>query len=129
MRALFAVDGVSFAVGVESLKRGADIADGENGGMMLNGVRKRDICGVYYNYTLTLSTDGIQMEQYDLLYEVLTSPAESHVVTLPYGQESITFDASIESISDELLSAAEAEKQVWGNLCLTFTAMQPYRKA
>ncbi len=126
MQAIFSIDGAAFAVGVVSLKRSAEVSEGDNGGTMLSGVRKRDLLGVYYHYTLELAADTLTQGDYDTLYDILTAPQDSHSITMPYGQDSITFDAAVDSVSDELLFANGTE-QLWGNLSITFTAMRPYR--
>lgn len=126
MQALFSIDGTAFAVGVESLNREAKVTDGDNTGTALSGARKRDLRGVYYNYSMQISADALTQAEYDALYEILSSAQESHSITVPYGQGSITFDAAVDSVSDELIMVNGASN-VWGNLSISFTAMRPYR--
>lgn len=122
------VDGVHYAVHVdyESIKRNFEILEGFNSGMMLSGRQTRDVLGTGYSYSMTIEPDPAQPEQYDALYEVLTAPQESHMVTLPYGQSEITFEAMIESGSDILRGKAGRAK-LWKELQVNFRFVEPYR--
>ncbi len=121
------IDGQSFAVGVLSVKRNATIAEGSNSGTSVSGRIIRDVIGTYYNYTVVFGTSKLSKTEYDALYDLLTVPVESHEITIPYGQSTITFDAYITSASDDLLKSKNGN--VWGNLSVDFNAIQPYLSA
>ena len=125
MNPIFKIDGKEYTVGVESLKRNAELTEGDSGGTALNGRVLRDLRGVYYHYTVALQTALTTPEEYNALYDVLTAARESHIVTLPYGEDTITFEAMIEGVDDALLPAEDT--RLWGDLTVTFRAMQPYR--
>lgn len=81
------VDGVFYSVHVEyeSLKRAFEIVEGRNSGTMLTGRQTRDVLGTGYSYSMAIEPDPSDPESYDTLYEVLSAPVASHMVTLPYG--------------------------------------------
>ncbi|MEG2420344.1 MAG: hypothetical protein RSB55_02260, partial [Oscillospiraceae bacterium] len=126
--ALFLIDGRKFDVGIESLERSAEIREGSASGVALSGRRIRDIKGVYYDYSLTISTDGLSPAEYDALYETITAPVESHTVSVPYGQSTLVYEAYITGAFDTLESSAENGENLWGGLAFTFTAMEPKRR-
>ncbi len=128
-RTVFAVDGRSYRVLVPEggLKRSGQILDGENAGRVKSGAMKRDVIGTYYNYSLTLETNRLNVAEYDALYEVLSSPEDSHTVTVPYGQGTVTFEAYVSGVEDELKRMGDGFNR-WGGLTVTFTAMSPKRR-
>lgn len=128
MEFLFKIDGKGFSgVGVESLKRSFRIPDGQNAGNMLSGDYERDLVGTYYDYDLVITTSDLTDNEYDTLFEVLSAPVNSHVVEMPYGMSSITFEAMIESGGDELIPMDDGTW--WGNLSVSIRAKKPQRLA
>lgn len=126
MESLFKVDGQTFSgVGVESLQRSARISDGPAADYMDSGDYQRDITGTYYDYTLIISAADMLTNEYDAMYEILTSPVDSHTVEMPYGASVLTFEAMIESVDDELIPMDAGTW--WGNMILTFKAKSPQR--
>ncbi|MTQ98579.1 hypothetical protein GMD88_17435 [Pseudoflavonifractor sp. BIOML-A6] len=128
MKPVFKVDGVSYNVIVPEggLKRQGRVLDGESVGRMLSGRMMRDIVGTYYNYAMQLDTRNLDVAQYDALYQVLSAPVDYHTVILPYGQSTLTFQAYVTNLDDELVLMQEG-RNLWGNLSFTFVAMQPER--
>lgn len=128
MEYLFKIDGKGFSgVGVESLKRSFRIPDGQNAGNMLSGDYERDLVGTYYDYDLVITTSDLTDNEYDALFEVLSAPVNSHMVEMPYGMSSITFEAMIESGGDELIPMDDGTW--WGNLSVSIRAKKPQRLA
>lgn len=128
MEYLFKIDGKGFSgVGVESLKRSFRIPDGTNAGDMLSGDYERDLVGTYYDYDLVITTSDLTDNEYDALFEVLSAPVNSHMVEMPYGMSSLTFEAMIESGGDELIPMDDGTW--WGNLNVTIRAKKPQRLA
>lgn len=128
MKPVFKVDGVSYNVIVPEggLKRQGRVLDGESVGRMLSGRMMRDIVGTYYNYAMQIDTRNLDVAQYDALYQVLSAPVDYHTVILPYGQSTLTFQAYVTNLDDELVLMQEG-RNLWGNLSFTFVAMQPER--
>ncbi len=128
MEYLFKIDGRGFSgVGVESLKRSFRIPDGTNAGDMLSGDYERDLVGTYYDYDLVITTSDLAVNEYDALFEALSAPVNSHTVEMPYGMDSITFEAMIEGGDDELIPMDDGTW--WGNLNVTIRAKKPQRLA
>ena len=128
MSAGFTVDGVQYNVLVprDGLKRSGQILDGDNAGRLQNGRMERDIIGTYYNYSLQIDTRGLSVADYDALYEVLTSPVNYHVVVMPYGQGTISFDAYVSGVEDNLIMSS-GSRNTWGGMTVDFVAMAPKR--
>ena len=128
MEYLFKIDGKGFSgVGVESLKRSFRIPDGQNAGDMLSGDYERDLVGTYYVYDLVITPSDLTDNEYDALFEVLSAPVNSHMVEMPYGMSSLTFEAMIESGGDELIPMDDGTW--WGNLSVSIRAKKPQRLA
>lgn len=128
MNPIFKVDGIAYNVLVPDggLKRSAAVLDGDNVGRTKSGRIIRDIIGTYYNYTLQIDTRGLDVEQYDALYGVLTAPEEYHTIVMPYGQATLTFQAYVSNVDDSLVTM-EGNRNRWGGLSVTFIAMGPER--
>ena len=72
---VFTVDGVEYRnIHVLSIKRSFAVLDGDNVGRTMDGAMRRDIIGTYYNYSLEIDPEGSSPDEYDSLYEVLSSP-------------------------------------------------------
>ena len=120
------IDGVTYAhIHLVSIKRSFEVLDGENAGRLMSGEMERDIIGTYYNYSVELDADEATAAEYDALYEVLSSPSDSHTITVPYAQSTLTFNAYVTNGTDELLYVGAANR--WGALSFNFIAMSPQR--
>lgn len=126
---LFTVDGVAYDVYVPvgGLKRSFKVLDGPNAGRLLNAQMTRDVLGTFYNYKLEVRRKSTNLTGYDRLYEVLSSPEDSHIVTFPYGQETLTFRAYVTGGDDQLVRKTKSG-QYWDGLSIEFVAMEPYRR-
>lgn len=120
------IDGKVYNVSVLSLKRKGAVLDGKNVGRVLSGRMERDIIGTYYNYDLSFGTSLLSPADYDAMYEVLTAPVNYHTITVPYGQAMKTFEAYVANASDTLRRMKDGYNH-WGDLTITFTAMEPAR--
>lgn len=125
---VFSVDGVQYPnVNVLSLKRNFSVLDGPNAGRVMDGSTKRDIIGTYYNYSMELDSSYSDLEEYDKLYEVISSPQDSHNIVVPYGQGTLTFEAYVANGEDDLIHKRENFNK-WDNLRINFVAMKPQRR-
>ena len=128
IRQVVTIDGASFDVGVEYIKRQARIEDGPNAGNSKRGDWIRDVYGTYYDYILAFDTSaGLTRADYDTLYSILTAPVEFHTLSVPYGQSTLTFTAGITGAEDNVILMDDGT--VWGNLSITFRAKSPQRLA
>lgn len=121
------VDGVNYNnVHVVSLQRNAEVLDGPNATRNTAGGMVRDILGTFYNYSVEIDSDEASVSEYDSLYEVLSSPEDSHLIVMPYGQSTLTFMAYVTKVADELLYVTDSEQR-WGSMSFSFIAMRPQR--
>lgn len=126
MQDLVKIAGRYFDVYITSLKRVHEITDGENAGRTMppRVLMIRDITGTFIPYTIGFETKKLSPGEYDALVAVLVQPVDSIPITVPYGQSSISFDAYVTKVEDELLSNINGVRR-WGNLTVTFTPMEP----
>lgn len=125
---LFKVDGVAYPnVYVMSIKRSGQVLDGPNTERDMKGNMIRDIIGTFYNYGVTINSDDSDPDEYDALYEVISAPEKSHEIVMPYGQKTLTFDAYITQVDDELEYIYDPASR-WGQLTFNMIAMSPARR-
>lgn len=126
MQNLVSISGRYFDVAISSVKRAHEITDGENAGRTMppRVLMIRDIIGTFIPYTISFGTKRLSPGEYDALVAALVQPVDSISITAPYGQSSITFDAYVTKVEDELLSNLHGVRR-WGNLTVTFTPMEP----
>lgn len=127
-KSVFTVDGVEFPrIHVTSLKRSFAVLDGDNAGRTMDGAMHRDIIGTYYNYSMEIDPDDSSPDEYNTLYEMISSPEDSHMITVPYAGETMTFEAYVANGEDELFSLYNGFNK-WDNLSVNFIAMNPQRR-
>lgn len=124
---MITIDDNTYEVGIIKITRNAS-QNIESLGVTLDQRKHYDIKGTYYNYEVELATARMNVTDYDNLYEAITAPQESHTVTMPYGQTTLTFDARISVASDSLISSFNTFKK-WGTLKVTFEALTPQKEA
>lgn len=121
------MDGVEYPnIHVVSLKRSFQVLDGENAGRVMTGEMDRDIIGTYYNYSCEIDASAADRAEYDRFYDAISAPVDSHEITMPFAQATLTFSAYVTNGEDELLSMFEDNE--WGNLSFNFIAMAPQRR-
>lgn len=121
------IDGTTFNVGIVKITRKASQRI-DNLGTTMDLRKHYDIRGTYYDYDVEFATKLVSIADYDNLYEALTTPQESHEVTLPYGQGTITFEARVSVASDVLIQSFTTFKK-WGSIRVTFEALTPQKEA
>ena len=127
MNSVLSLDGKAYPnLHVVSLKRSFSVLDGDNAGRVMTGAMTRDIIGTYYNYSLETDSVTSNPEEYDEFYETISAPVDSHVLTVPYAQTTLTFDAYVANGEDELVSKYGSRND-WQNLAINFVAMKPKR--
>lgn len=127
MTSVLSLDGKAYPnLHVVSLKRSFSVLDGDNAGRVMTGAMKRDIIGTYYNYSMEIDPVSSDLAEYDEFYEAISSPVDSHVLTVPYAQTTLTFDAYAANGEDELVSKYNGRNE-WQNLAVNFVAMKPKR--
>lgn len=125
----FTVDNVAYDVFIpeDGIKRQGRVLDGDNVGRTKAGDMIRDIIGTYYNYEIQVDAKALSQEEYDRLYEVLSAPVDSHMLTVPYGQTTLSFKAYVSNV-DDTLKKIDDDGNHWEGLSFSFTAMSPQRR-
>lgn len=127
MTSVLSLDGKAYPnLHVVSLKRSFSVLDGDNAGRVMTGAMKRDIIGTYYNYSMEIDPVSSDLAEYDEFYEAISAPVDSHVLTVPYAQTTVTFDAYVANGEDEIVSKND-DRSNWQNLSVNFVAMKPKR--
>lgn len=126
---MIVMDGVTYNVRIryETLTRSFHLDEGENAGIMLSGLYKRDLLGTYYDYVMEVEPEPGARGDYDAFYEAITAPVDSHSVTLPYGQSTITFDAMV-SEGNDVYRGQVGPARRWSGLQVQFSAIRPQRE-
>lgn len=123
------LDGKEYKVQViyPSRLRTFTIVEGSNTGQSLSHRKIRDIGGTSYSYQMTVKTDPQFPEDYDAFYDAISAPVEYHRVTMPYGQETLEFDACVLSGTDTDMGV-KGEWRSWSELNILFEPMEPQRR-
>lgn len=130
MAAVFLMDGKEYQLEVGELERSFAVTDTEQSGRTSDYSMHRDIIGTFYNYTMKIYPDISNLDSYDEFYDAITDPNyESHEMTFPYNQETLTFRAYVSQGKDKLMG--RKGRNIWAlkdGLSLTFTAVEPQRR-
>ena len=126
---IVSIDGKYYNIFIPAggIRRSFSIADTDNAGRNIRGDMIRDVVGTYYNYTVAFDTRYLDFDEYDELYDVLTAPVDSHIVTVPYGQSTHTYQAYVTGGSD-VLDRIDANGNHWSGVSVNFIAMKPARR-
>ncbi len=121
---MLSIDGQEYDVPVISLKRKADFLD-KYAERTEDGVLRRELIGVYFNYQLKLGAT-LDAGEYRRLWRKLTEPEEFHTVTLPGEDGDYTFTAYFSGVGDELRRQRDGRNYFRG-LTVNFIARTPAR--
>lgn len=125
---VFKIDDRSYPnIHVVKLTRKFNILDGELAGRNVRGEMIRDVIGTYYNYSLELACTNLTQAEYAEFYLLISYPADSHKIEVPFNQYMYVFDAYITSGEDELKYMSETEK-IWRGITCEFIAVKPARR-
>ena len=119
---IFAVNDIEFDVGITTMQRSVkktykyDVTTED-------GVRHTEVKAIYPVYTLVLGS--INQTDYDSLREALNTYEDTVSVTLPDGQNNITFDAVADLGTDSLIFIESDGTRRWDNVTVTFTGVNP----
>lgn len=122
------MDGTTYRVRIvyDSLIRSFELMEGVNAGEMLSGRHERDLLGTGYTYQMQVEPDPRYPQDYDAFYQAISAPVDSHTITMPYGQTSITYEAMIESGQDTYRGVA-AGRARWKGLTVQYRYTAPQR--
>ena len=122
------MDGVTYRVRVRigTLEQSFHIDDGDAAGTAISGADIRDIIGTYYDYSMEVEPDPGHRADYDAFFRAISAPVDSHTITLPDGQGTMTFEAMVTSgrhIQKDRVGGVTR----WTGLTVEFTAIEPQR--
>lgn len=119
-------DNIHFDIPLVSLKRSADFLD-KFAERTEDGELKRELIGVYYNFTLTVGDSAAFGDSdYNEFWNKMTEPVEFHDFVLPAGTGTYSFRGYISSVSDEYKKILDGEAEFSAFTC-KMTAKQPAR--
>lgn len=118
------MDGVTYRVRVvfNTLVRAFELVEGPVHGDMLSGRHERDLVGTKYDYEMGVEPDPRYQSDYDAFFEAISDPVDSHSITVPNGQGTLTYQAMIERGSDTYRGRLAGQRR-WGGLVVTFKAI------
>lgn len=125
------VDDIEYTVTLISLKRSIKTDHGSNNGIFLSGDKFYDTKKSYYQYNVTINPLRGYEEDYETLFIVLGEDVDSHLITMPWGQSEITFDAHVASVSDSCqklnqpLSPNDPRRSIWSGMSFTLESTKP----
>lgn len=123
------MDGTRYRVRVvyNTLARRFDLPSGVNDGYMISRRHQRDLAGTGYSYELGIEPDPAHPEDYDAFYEAVSAPVDSHEITMPYGQGTMTFEAEVSS-GEDTWTGKLAGKNRWTGLKVRFSPVELQRR-
>lgn len=126
---MFKVDNIEFAHAVvDEPERTFQILDGKNSGRLMGDLgMERDVKGTFYNYKMNIDSEFMTHEEYSTLYNLLSAPVASHVIEVPFNQETLVYEAYVTSGADKLPRIDENGNH-WTGLSINFIAMKPQRR-
>lgn len=124
------IDGLDYRVHViwPTLKARVDIEEGQNSGIAQSGRHVRSIRGTRLSHTMQVEPDPRYPEDFDALFWALSAPVASHVVTLPFGQSTVTYEAEV-SAAEATWQGKSAGYERWKGLTVSFKGIRLLRKA
>lgn len=119
------IDGILFDIPFISGKRNADFLD-KYFQRSEDGDAKRELIGVYYNYTWKFGMD-IGEEVYKKLWDKLTEPVEFHDFVVPDLEGNYSFRGYVSSVSDEMIKVLKNGVK-FGGLSCKMISKKPSRR-
>ena len=83
----------------------------------------RDIVGTFISYTTTFEVKSSDVAEYDDMILTLGQPVDYIPVVMPYGQGTLSFNAYVTKVEDELINNIGGVRR-WGHCTVTFTPMK-----
>ncbi len=113
---VFKIDKQDFTAGLVNIQRKVSVLD-KYAERTIYGDLKREIIGIYYNYSLTFSQFW-DMEQYDKLFAKLTEPREFHIINLPKNIGYYEFKGYVAGVEDVIeFVRGESRRIITGLKC------------
>lgn len=110
----------------ETLTESAELVEGINEGKMLSKRHERDLEGTFYSHSLEVEPDPRHPEDYDQLFDDLSAPVPSHVITMPHGQGTVTYEAEVSGVQ-RFSRGVMAGVRRWSGITASFSSIRPVR--
>lgn len=115
------MDGTYYHVRVvyNTLFRTFELVEGPAAGSMLNAGRTRDLLGTGITYEMGIEPDPDYLDDYDAFWTAVSTPVNTHTITMPYNNSTITYDAEIaggRDVYDGILSG----RRRWKGLSIQY---------
>ena len=122
------MDGRTYKVRVifGSIEETARLEEGVNAGDMLSYRHERDLAGTFYDHSMGVEPDPRYPEEYDRFYEDISAPVDSHIITMPHGQGTITYEAMV-SVAKHVSKGTIGGVRRWSGLSVSFSSIKPVR--
>lgn len=125
---LITIDGNTYNVGTVSLSRSFElVVDTLTQGEMLDFSYTEDIAATRITYSMSVQPRTGRHDDYDAFVDDITAPKNNRIITVPYGQGTLMFEANVSSAGDSLLNAHSINK--WGGCSVKFKPIKPQRYA
>lgn len=120
------MDGITYHLRVKigTLEESFRIEDGPNADTLLTGEESRDIIGTYYEHRMSVEPDPRFPNEYMAFYKAISAPVDSHIITLPHAEGTITYEAMVVS-GKHTLKDRTAGVNRYNGLTVTFKAKAP----
>lgn len=122
------MDGTTYRVRIvyDTLIRSFELLEGVNAGEMLSGRHERDLLGTGYTYQMQVEPDPLCPTDYDAFVDAISAPVDSHIIIMPYGQSTITYEAMVESGQDTYRGIVSGRTR-WRGLTVQYRYIEPQR--
>ena len=117
---MITIDGKTYKVEwvADSFKRKAEILNGENSGRLQGtGAMFLEYVGTFFNFSgQIVKNTACSDEEWNEFYEVLSNPINKHIVTVPFGNDTMTAEIYISRVEQTLRRKTRDGKNKWANV-------------
>ena len=117
---MITIDGKTYKVEwvADSFKRKAEILNGENSGRLQGtGAMFLEYVGTFFNFSgQIVKNTACSDEEWNEFYEVLSNPINNHIVTVPFGNDTMTTEIYISRVEQALRRKTRDGKNKWANV-------------
>lgn len=124
------MDGTTYRVRVryDTYIDSFQLIEGPNAGDMLSGRHERDLVGSSDTYEMAVEPDWSYPSDFDAFYDALRAPVDSHTITVLDGQNTVTYEAMIQS-GQRTYKGLLGGVHRWAGMVVRFVPVTPQREA
>lgn len=124
--AYFKIDDLELDNIVTTCKESFEVTDSDSSGRTKDWVMHRDVVGTFYNFNIGISSI-FDIDLYNKVYKLISSPQASHTITCPYNGDLITFEGYITKGSREI-DCIRNGVVVYKEITFNCIAIEPQRR-